>query len=152
MENYKVVNGKRMTCGIIISNDYDSILAGHPTGKRYNKECYDFLKGCAEEGEEDIDCALRELKEESGIDLKNKIDEIKDLGIFNYNREKNIHLFLYRVKEFPNIDYLKCTSYFEGYHGKMLPEMNGFRVIRKNERYLFYKAIQVVLKQIKELS
>ena len=73
-----------MTCGIIISNDYDSILAGHPTGKRYNKECYDFLKGCAEEGEEDIDCALRELKEESGIDLKSKKNEIKKTFICSY--------------------------------------------------------------------
>lgn len=149
-EEYKILNnGKRITCGIIIMDDNKSILAGHPTGKKYDKECYDILKGCCEKGEEDLDCALRELYEESGFVIKDK-EKIIDLGIKNYNKKKDMHLFLYRVKKFPSLKKLKCTSFFE-LNGKMIPEMNGYKIINKNKRYLFYKGLQFIFKTIDEL-
>lgn len=152
-ENYKIQsNGKRITCAVIIADSNNAILSGHATGKKYGNECYDLLKGCCDKGEEDIDCAIRELFEESGFSLQTKKDCIIDLGIYKYNREKDIHVFLYRVNRFPNLKKLKCTSYFETPDGKTLPEMNGYRVIRKNERNLFYKGIQFVLNKIKELN
>lgn len=148
-ENFKIINGKLITCGIIITNNNNDILAGHPTGKKYDKECYDILKGCCDKGEEDLDCALRELNEEAGIILPR--EEIVDLGVYEYNEEKNIHLFLFRTDEFPNLKKLHCKSYFETANGKMLPEMNGYKIINKHERHLFYKGIQKVLKNIKQL-
>lgn len=154
-ESYKIVDGKRMTCGIIIADWNNSILAGHPTGKKYDKECYDLLKGCAEEGEEDFDCAVRELWEESGLKILSRkchARNIKDLGIFNYSKGKLIHLYLVRFRRFPDIKKLHCDSYFTTDKGKVLPEMNGYRVIKKDERHLFYKGLQCVLKQIEELQ
>ena len=92
MENFKIVNGKRITCGIIIADKNNNILAGHPTGKKYDKECYDILKGCCDKGENDLECAIRELYEESGYIIKDK-ENIIDLGTVNYKRDKDIHLF-----------------------------------------------------------
>ena len=150
-EEYKILNnGKRITCGIIIIDNSKSILAGHPTGKRYDSDCcYDILKGCCNKGEDDLDCALRELYEESGIEIKDK-ENIIDLGIKSYNKKKDIHLFLYKVKNFPKIDTLKCNSFFE-LNGKMLPEMNGYKIINKDKRNLFYKGLQYIFKTIEEL-
>ena len=153
-EEYKIVNGKRMTCGIIIANKDNDILAGHPTGRGYHAQCYDLLKGCANKDEDDFACAARELKEESGINIFKKchLKKIKDLGIFQYNKEKYIHLYLVRFTKFPNTKKLHCDSYFYNDRGEKIPEMNGYRVIKKNERHLFYKGIQFVLKKIDELN
>ena len=151
MENFKIVNGKRITCGIIIADKNNNILAGHPTGKKYDKECYDILKGCCDKGENDLECAIRELYEESGYIIKDK-ENIIDLGTVNYKRDKDIHLFLYRTDSMPNLKSLKCISYFETDDGKSLPEMNGYKVIGKEERSLFYKGLQRILKNIKEIN
>jgi len=152
MENFKILkNGKKITCGIIIIDKDNNILAGHPTGKKYDKECYDILKGCCDNGEEELDCAIRELYEESGYIIKDK-ENIIDLGIIDYKKDKDIHLFLYRINKMPDLKTLKCISYFETDNGRSLPEMNGYKVISKNERYLFYKSIQRVLKNIKEIN
>lgn len=151
MENFKIVNGKRITCGIIIADKDNNILAGHPTGKPYDKECYDILKGCCDKGEEDLDCAIRELYEESGYVIEDK-DSIVDLGVIDYQKNKDIHLFLYRINLMPKLENLKCGSYFETEDGKSLPEMNGYKVIGKEERNLFYKGLQRILKNIKEIN
>lgn len=152
LENYKILsNGHRITCGIILMNKDKAILAGHPTGKGFHKECYDILKGCCDAGEEDIDCAIRELREESGIDLSDKKDKIIDLGIKHYNKTKDIHLFLYKVDKFPRLRSLTCNSYFP-LNGDMLPEMSGYKVISKKDRYLFYRGLQIVFKDIKEIN
>ena len=151
MENFKIVNGKRITCGIIIADKNNNILAGHPTGKKYDKECYDILKGCCDKGENDLECAIRELYEESGYIIKDK-ENIIDLGTVNYKRDKDIHLFLYRTDSMPNLKSLKCISYFETDDGKSLPEMNGYKIIGKEERHLFYKGLQKILKNIKEIN
>ena len=52
----------------------------------------------------------------------------------------------------PNLKSLKCISYFETDDGKSLPEMNGYKVIGKEERNLFYKGLQKILKNIKEIN
>lgn len=152
MEKLKrLKNGKYITCGVLIVDNENSILAGHPTGRKYDKECYDILKGCCDEGEEDIDCAIREVREESGIVLS-KDDSLIDLGIISYRSDKDIHLFLHRVDTLPDVKSLKCTSYFYTHDGKFLPEMNGFRVIKKDERQLLHKGLQKVIKGIKEIQ
>ena len=148
-ENLKRNNkGNLVTCGIILMDYKGNILAGHTTGKKWKeKGTYDILKGCSEVGEEDIETAIRELKEESSFDVSKYKHKIKDIGIFDYIKGKDIHLFLLKLKYLPNISKLKCDSFFE-HNGKQLPEINEYRIIGNNERDYFSNSIQKVLKKI----
>jgi len=132
---------KIVTCALVIIDKYGNILGCHGTGKP-TENGYDFPKGCAEQGENHLDAALRELMEETGIILS-KSEPIIDAGIHSHNKRKDIHIFIYRIKQFPDIKTLNCTSYFLDRNGKEAPEMDSFKIISKNERKkLFYHGLQ----------
>lgn len=111
-----------------------------------NRYIVPILKGCAEEGEEDIDAAIRELKEESSFDATVYKDKIEDFGIFNYLPNKDIHLFKLRLNFLPKLSTLKCVSFFER-DGKQIPEINEFRIISRSERQYFSKSLLKVFKK-----
>ena len=115
----------KTSCGIIIINEYNEILMGHVTG---NKFC-DIPKGELDLNEEPIDCAIRECEEESS--LKFIPEQLRELGKFPYNKEKNLHLFITHVKkEDINLNALVCNSFFEHYYTKkQTPEVDGFQWI-----------------------
>ena len=126
---------KQTTYAVVLIDKEGSILGCHSYayGKKENTG-YDFPKGCKEESEEDIDAACRELYEETNIRLTNEDKkDLIDLGTYKHNKEKNIHIYLLKVEKFPDISLLKCNSFFER-HGKEYPEVNGWKVIKKDER------------------
>lgn len=131
-------NGKLMTCAVVIINKNGDILGCHGTGKP-NGEGYDFPKGCADLGESDLQAALRELKEETGIIMSN--EELIDCGVYKHNKEKNIHIFMCQTETFPLIEKLKCSTYFT-FNGKEFPEVNGYEIIPKKERHKFNRVLQ----------
>lgn len=145
---YKIVNGKKITAAIVIIDSEGNILGCHGTGKPKDMG-YDFPKGCVEEGETDSYAAARELKEEADIYICdfdkpvmwNEFDRLIDCGIHPHNKKKNIHIFLYKVNSFPDLNTLKCTTFFERY-GKKFPEIDGYRIISKSERGMFNKVLQ----------
>tara|TARA_B000000557_G_C20811563_1_gene460407 strand:- start:3375 stop:3800 length:426 start_codon:yes stop_codon:yes gene_type:complete len=58
------------------------------------------FSGMIEEGEDPKDCAIRELKEESGLDIeKSKVEKI---GVFN-NKESKFYLFACELDYIPSI-------------------------------------------------
>lgn len=131
-------DGKIITCAVVIINSKGDILGCHGTGKD-KLTGYDFPKGCADDGESDLEAALRELHEETGIvitDIKN----IVDCGVYTHNNKKNIHIFMYKTENFPDIKNLKCTTYFS-LHGKEYPEIDDYEIIHKHERYRFNKVL-----------
>jgi len=130
---------EKVTAGIVIIDKEGNILGCHATGKPENTG-YDFPKGCVEKGEPDIVTAIRELKEETGLVVSES--DLIDAGIHPHNKEKDIHLFIYKVNVLPNTVTLKCTSYFELPNGKVLPEMDGYKIISKSERYMFNRVLQ----------
>ncbi len=130
---------KKTTAAVVIIDKDGNILAGHATGKPENTG-YDFPKGCVEPGEEHIAAAIRELREETGLNVIET--DLIDAGTYPHNREKNIHIFICKMNVLPNTATLKCTSYFETPDGKRLPEMNGFKIISKEERGMFNKVLQ----------
>lgn len=84
---------KKVTCGILIKTDKGFLLC-HPSGRGYDKGCYDIPKGCKEEGETEFNCMARELKEETGLIIPSEqFHYIEDLGRYRYTKEKDIHLF-----------------------------------------------------------
>lgn len=102
------------SCGIIPfrknSKGEVEFFVGHPGGVLDSKfdDYWAFLKGHANEGEEHIDCAIREFQEESGIMLTDiASNNLIPLGITRQNRRKFVVAYaLY----YPNIDITKCFS------------------------------------------
>lgn len=77
------------SCGCIIINDKKEVLLIH-----HNAGHWDFPKGHVEEGETEIETAIREVKEETNIDVE--VDEI----------------YRYSTKYSPKQDVLKEVIYF----------------------------------------
>jgi len=97
----------------LIINDSNEIMLGYSSG------VYQFPGGHLEDGEELIDCLIREVKEETGIELKNKnLTPFEKITYYsrNYrnsgkNRENDIYYFIVKTNEEYNLD---NTSYDEG--------------------------------------
>ena len=131
---------KKITAAIVIIDSEGNILGCHSTGKPKNSG-YDFPKGEVNEGESDISAAIRELREETDIYfLDYDIARLIDAGVHSHNKEKDIHIFIYKTNYFPDLNTLKCTTYFERY-GKKFPEVDEYRIISKSERGMFNKVL-----------
>lgn len=80
-------------------------FVGHPGG--WTREWWSLLKGGAEGDEDEIETALREFKEESGVDLSEERNNLVYLGIVQQNKEKKVAAF---AINYPDIDPSKCFS------------------------------------------
>ena len=93
----------------IDENGVMEFFVGHPGGQSEKWANYwAFLKGGVEEGETWIETALREFKEESGLELEDVDEgELIPLGTSQQNKHKVVIAFgLY----YPNIDVNTCHS------------------------------------------
>lgn len=99
------------------------VLLAHATETSH----WDIPKGQGEEGEAPHVTALREMEEETGIAVD--AARLKDLGLFVYRRDKDLHLFAARALA-AELDLTRCTciSMFpRRSDGTMIPEMDAFR-------------------------
>jgi putative (di)nucleoside polyphosphate hydrolase len=119
----------KTSCGVMILNEHNEILMGHVTGQKFN----DIPKGMLEEEELPLACALRECHEETSLILQES--RMQEIGLQPYNKEKNLHLFLYCVKKEEVImQSLECKSFFEHFYSKkMVPEVDSFSWVALNE-------------------
>jgi 8-oxo-dGTP pyrophosphatase MutT (NUDIX family) len=79
---------KRNTAGVAVLWE-DKILLVHPTGASWSQNCLGIPKGRIEPGEDPIEAAVRELREETGIEID--ASELEpDPQIVNIYREKLI--------------------------------------------------------------
>lgn len=123
-----------ISCGIIIT-DTKKVLLGHTTYRNF----WDIPKGHVEGNENYLECCLRELKEETGLDLSGFEDKIEELGTFKYSKIKNLHLYKIIIDDFnklPTLDTYKCTTYFEE-KGKQLPELDYFAYVDLEDIYKY---------------
>lgn len=118
---------KTLSCSILILSDDHEILIGHVTGQRH----FDLPKGTIEDGETHIQCAIREAKEEFGIDVPE--NELIPLGVYNYNSVKDLSIFLWKVSK-SRIDISKCvcTTTFT-INGQDVLEIDSFKWIRLDQ-------------------
>ena len=134
-----------ISAGVIIINDDGKILGCVPFGRsRYAPNTLDIPKGKVEEGESAKDGAIREVFEETGIDLTGV--ELIDLGQHVYIKGKDLHLFKcnYNV----SVDSLKCSSDFER-NGQMWPEVIGYEWISiENISTRFYRSLVKLLNEL----
>jgi 8-oxo-dGTP pyrophosphatase MutT (NUDIX family) len=111
---------RRLSCGVVIVNDAQELLLCHVTGHDH----WDLPKGGAMAGETALQAALRETREECGLELE--AATLVDLGRLPYRARKDLHLFGTRL---PRLDTrtLRCESRFtDGDSGQRWPEMDDF--------------------------
>lgn len=100
-----------ISAGIIAYAYYNGeimFFVGHPGGNR--NDYWSMLKGQHDEGEELIDTALREFKEESTIDLSKYKDTLVYLGDVQQSKYKTVHAFALNLEHISSIDPKKCKS------------------------------------------
>ena len=122
---------KKISAGLILTNK-THFLGCHSTGNWF----YDIPKGAIEENETPLEACIREVKEETNVDVSN--ESLIDLGVFDYNYEKKLHLFLLIKDDLPSTDNMVCTTYFtQAKTGEERPEVDRFRYIPFKEKKQF---------------
>jgi len=139
---------KPVSCGILVLSGESpfsmKVLVGMSTGNGK----YDIPKGQMEEGERHIDAAIRECKEETGLEFTEK--DLTFLGKFAYSQYKDLVLYATFVPSSAiDVDKLVCESTFKTKDGRELPELSEFMWMRFSdyEKYLF-KSMQKVFSSL----
>jgi predicted NUDIX family NTP pyrophosphohydrolase len=117
------LSARIVSCGVVLLDPDGRVLLAHATETTH----WDIPKGQGEEGEAPHVTALREMEEETGLAVE--AGRLKDLGLFVYRRDKDLHLFAARARA-DELDLTRCicTSMFpRRSDGTMIPEMDAFR-------------------------
>ena len=126
---------KPLSCGILVLNAQRELLLCHVTGAWH----WDIPKGAAEPGEAPQAAALRETREECGLDFAGQ--PLLDLGRLAYRPNKDLHLYAVLVERF-DTRACHCDSHYTDTWGQQRPEMDGFewtpfdRVLRRCARHM----------------
>ncbi|PQV52936.1 NUDIX hydrolase [Paraburkholderia sp. BL21I4N1] len=117
------MSARVISCGIVLLDPDGRVLLAHATETSH----WDIPKGHGEEGEEPHVTALREMVEETGIAID--ATRLKDLGLFVYRRDKDLHLFGARAHAGElDLSSCTCTSLFpRRSDGTLIPEMDAYR-------------------------
>ena len=141
---------KVVSAGIIIKCP-SGILMTHPNEKPFKEGNFDIPKGHVEKGEDYFETCARELKEETGIDIKELSKEashpIKDEGLFPYIKKKDLYLFSVELPNDIDVGELKCTSLFKSNRtGEMIPECDWY--ILSNDLEMLYPNLKKVITKL----
>lgn len=113
---------RRTSCGVVVTDGALVLL-----GRFARRALWDVPKGVAEPGEDFAAAAVRELREETG--LQAPPGALRDLGVHRYLSGKDLALFLWRLDAMPAPEGLRCTSFFRAADGTVLPEFDRFAVL-----------------------
>lgn len=118
---------KKISCGTLITRERKGrreLFMGHVTGYKF----WDIPKGGMNLGENYIETAIRELREEAGFICDQS--ELFDLGMHDYTVRKDLYLFKYIGNQTFCHKKAFCESHF--FHksfNRMMPEMDNFKYV-----------------------
>lgn len=123
------MSARVISCGVVLLDAHGRVLLAHATETSH----WDIPKGHGEEGEAPHVTALREMVEETGIAIEPA--RLKDLGLFVYRRDKDLHLFGARATaDELDLSTCTCTSLFpRRSDGALIPEMDAYRWVAPDE-------------------
>ena len=138
-----------ISCGFLILNSKNEILACHPTGAAFHDGCWNVPKGMREPHDEtDYLTAIRELKEETNLEYDVDLKLAFDPGRMSYLPKKDIHLYVARVVNDDMISSVFCRSTFKNDRGFWIQEMDASTWTSDIE--MFNKGLRPVIKKIFE--
>jgi 8-oxo-dGTP pyrophosphatase MutT (NUDIX family) len=113
---------KTTSHGTLLLDADAELLLCHATGGRH----WDIPKGMADPGETSAETALREAREECGLDLDPRV--LCDLGRFTYRPDKDLWLHAALIERV-DASQCVCSTFFTDRWGRLRPEMDAFRWI-----------------------
>lgn len=123
----------KTTCGIFLFDDTNEFLIVHPTNHTDN--IWSIPKGMVNDNEDYLDAAIRELKEETSIDLKSmEYTILEDIPPFKYqHQDKQLKSFKIKIKGIIDVSKLRCDSMFnDKINNKLSPEVDDFKMVNEN--------------------
>ncbi len=111
---------KTISHGTLLVDADAELLLCHATGGRH----WDIPKGLADPGETSAQAALREAREECGLELDP--GALVDLGRFAYRPDKDLWLHAALIERIDPKECV-CSTFFTDRRGRRLPEMDAFR-------------------------
>jgi len=114
---------KTISHGTLLIAAGAELLLCHATGGRH----WDIPKGMADPGETSVQTALREAREECGLDLDPLA--FSDLGRFTYRPDKDLWLHAALIERV-DASQCVCSTFFTDRWGRLRPEMDAFRWVR----------------------
>ena len=127
------------TCGLFIVNEDDEVVCLHPTNHAI--DFWSIPKGVIDEGETELEAAIRETWEESNItfDINNTV--FRELTPQRYKHgKKKLHSFAVLAGDNPHIDFskfkLRCNSNVPRSRGGF-PEVDAFGWVHVSKAKLF---------------
>lgn len=115
---------RTLSCGILIQSPAGWLLAHATRTPRW-----DIPKGKIEPGETPIEAALRETKEEIGLDLSWAKYKMVDMGQHPYLPRKDLHLFRLMLDEPLDLSTCSCSTFIHMADGEKLPETDDYEWI-----------------------
>lgn len=114
-----------LSCGVLVT-DGTQVLLGHAT----RSPRWDIPKGIAEAGEDPAFAAIRELREETGLEANPA--KLSPLGTYRYLPGKHLVLFEWHQATLPDPATLRCSSHF-AIGSTVLPEFDRFGLFSRPE-------------------
>lgn len=114
--------------GLLLLDESGRVFLAHATGTAH----WDIPKGGAEPGESPLEAALRETREETGLEAADW--SLQDLGEMAYRPGKRLHLFAARVSS-ADVDpaACRCSSFFPHRRtGRPVPEADAYAWVARD--------------------
>jgi len=102
------MNKRHKSAGVLVECNGEYLL-GHATGMG---KCYSIPKGKVEDGEEEVEAALRELREETNISLTKA--HLEDKEPFRYTSRGGKKMVVYHAKLPTKPTNISCSTLIEG--------------------------------------